>query len=462
MRWSIRYQLLVPLATLLLGVLGISSWTAWASAERARQQMEKQVRDVARTLAAATYPLTGHVLEQMKGLSGAEFVLLTAEGRRTSTLDLSTAALPAAEPLAEDWHALRLGLPTRLGERTYLCSGMRLASPRVDGGQALYILYPESLWRDAQWEAVRPALVLGSLLGFASLALTLGLGRRLNRRIDDLAQRTKQIAQGDFQPVPLTGPADELRELGESINAMAQQLAQLHATMQKTERLRLLGQVSGGLAHQVRNGVTGASLAVQLHARECTSGADVEALHVALRQLALVEANLKRFLDLGREAVPGREACDLLALLDQAVSLYRPQCKHAGIALTWQRPEHAVTLRGDRGRLQHLVLNLLSNAIEAAGPDGSVQVVLEVAAISNPCAILEIRDSGPGPPAELANRLFEPFATGKRDGVGLGLAVARQAAEAHGGTLRWYREAGRTVFRTELPLEVAGEPPAAG
>ncbi len=69
MRWSIRYQLLVPLATLLLGVLGISSWTALASAGRARQQMEKQVRDVARTLAAATFPLTPHVLDQMKGLA---------------------------------------------------------------------------------------------------------------------------------------------------------------------------------------------------------------------------------------------------------------------------------------------------------------------------------------------------------------------------------------------------------
>jgi nitrogen-specific signal transduction histidine kinase len=64
----------------------------------------------------------------------------------------------------------------------------------------------------------------------------------------------------------------------------------------------------------------------------------------------------------------------------------------------------------------------------------------------------EIRDSGPGPSAEIAERLFEPFATGKRDGIGLGLAVARQAAEAHGGHIRWQRETDCTCFQIDLPM----------
>ena len=70
--------------------------------------------------------------------------------------------------------------------------------------------------------------------------------------------------------------------------------------------------------------------------------------------------------------------------------------------------------------------------------------------------VLEVLDSGPGPPADIADRLFEPFITGKPEGVGLGLAVASQVADAHGGTITWSRAAGHTGFRVALP----SRPPA--
>ena len=81
MRWSIRYQLLVPLLVLLVGVVGICSWTAAASADRAWQQIETQVRNVARTFCEFHFPLNENVLDQVRGLSGAEYLLVTADGR---------------------------------------------------------------------------------------------------------------------------------------------------------------------------------------------------------------------------------------------------------------------------------------------------------------------------------------------------------------------------------------------
>src|SRR5262249_12705319 len=160
--------------------------------------------------------------------------------------------------------------------------------------------------------------VLGAFAGVASVVLTFAVGRHLSRRIRELGRRTRLIAAGDFSPMPLPGGADELRELGRSINEMAQRLAQYEETVRLTERLRLHGQGSGGRAHQLRNGVPGAGLAVQLHVRECAGQAD-EALQVALRQLALVEMHLKRFLDLGRGSDLRREPCDLAALLSETV-----------------------------------------------------------------------------------------------------------------------------------------------
>ncbi len=462
MRWSIRFQLLVPLLTLLLGVVGISIWAALASAERARHQLETQLRDIVRTVNQSTFPLTENVLRQMKGFSRADYLLAPDPARPepdaprhpVTTLHAADADLPPPATDGDAWHDLSLDRRVTAGGVAYLCTGVRLRH-RPNDGTILYIFYPESLWRDALWAAVRPPLTLGAFAGAASVVLTFALGRRLRRRIHELVRRTRQIAAGDFSPMPLPGGDDELRDLGRSVNEMAQRLAQYEETVRRTERLRLLGQVSGGLAHQLRNGVTGARLAVQLHARECDGRADAEPLTVALRQLALVEMHLKRFLDLGRSSAMRREPCPLHGLLGETVELLRPQCRHAHIELCW-RPETAgagagPVVLGDAGQLGHLFLNVITNAVEAAGPGGWVEVRAAEKAPGR--AVVEVLDSGPGPSPEVAGRLFEPFVTGKREGVGLGLAVARQVAEAHGGAIRWRRDADRTCFEIELPLE---------
>jgi signal transduction histidine kinase len=473
MRWSLRYQLLLPLLMLLVGVVGMSAWTALASAERAGDLIDERMHRIADTVDKVKISYDQKdILSSMKGLSGAEFLLCgkdrkplkDAKGQAWTTLAVNAAELDEfddtlPEPKKE-WPALSQRPRVKIAGQTYFSHGIPLHRP----DQVLYVFFPESLWRDAVWEAVRPSLVVGVIGGLASLILMVAVAQRLSRRFQELERRTRQIAQGDFSPMSLPRRNDELRDLARSVNEMAGQLAQFQETAKKTERLRLLGQVSGGLAHQLRNGVTGARLAVQLHARSCNGhpsppslslAADAEALDVALRQLALLELHLKRFLDLGKASEIQKQRCDLLKLLDETVTLLQPQCRHADIKLDWHAPTDLTepTLQADRGQLSQMFLNLLTNAIEAAGPGGMVEVVLERTP-NRPTAIrIEVRDSGPGPAPEVAARLFEPFVTGKPEGVGLGLAVARQVAEAHGGSIQWRRENHRTCFAVELPIQ---------
>jgi signal transduction histidine kinase len=397
----------------------------------------------------------------MKGLSGAEFLLCDSHGQpwpddRGEPL-MTLVALPKTLPEPnKEVQDLHLGPKVKVGGETFFCQGIRLGQ---EGTRILYVFYPESLWRDALWGAIWPSLVFGAVGGLASLVLTVLVAQRLGRRIQEMERRTSLIAAGDFSPMPLPKRNDELRDLGRSVNEMAQRLAQFQETVKKSERLRLLGQVSGGLAHQLRNGVTGARLAVQLHVKEGNGQEVDESLAVALRQLALVEMHLKRFLDLGKAAELRREPCNLTSLIEETVTLLKPRCTHAGIDLRWQTPaldKDAAVVLGDRDQLRHLLLNVMTNAIEAAGPGGWVEIRLQIV----DCRLqIDIVDSGPGPTPEVAERLFEPFVTGKPEGVGLGLAVARQVTEAHSGTLTWRRDDEKTCFRIELPV---GAPAKAG
>jgi signal transduction histidine kinase len=444
MRWGLRYQLLVPPVLLLVAVVGITTWTAVAAAKRARQQLEMRILHVVQSVREPLqFDLSPQVLRIMRLLSGAELLQISEDGKFVGTLTNIPDNLP---PPGDDPENLRLDARVRVDGQSYLCSGVRLRPPRED--RSLYVLYPESLWRDALWEAIRPSLLIGGGLGLAAVILAGAVAQSLTRRIQELERRTRQIASGDFSPMPLPPRYDEIRDLAASVNDMAQRLASLQEAMQRSERLRLLGQVSGGLAHQLRNGVQGARLAVQLHQRELAQGtADPATLDVALRQLTLVETNLKRFLDLGSRKPGAVQACSLTALVAEAVALVQPKCRHAGIALRWHPPQRDRIIQGDSGQLQELFLNILSNAVEAAGPGGTVEVLLKE---ERGKAVVEVKDSGAGPPAEIAARLFEPFVTGKSEGIGLGLAVSRQVAEGHDGRITWTRYDGWTCFRIEL------------
>ena len=102
----------------------------------------------------------------------------------------------------------------------------------------------------------------------------------------------------------------------------------------------------------------------------------------------------------------------------------------------------------DQEGLRAAVLNLAMNALEAAGPGGEISLG---AFPENGNAIIEVTDTGPGPPPEVAETLFEPFVTSKPEGVGLGLALAHRMAVEHGGQLAWRRVSERTSFRIALP-----------
>ena len=200
----------------------------------------------------------------------------------------------------------------------------------------------------------------------------------------------------------------------------------MQQTIRQSERTRLLAQFAAGLAHQLRNSLTGARMSVQLHARRYPAAGGRPDLDVALRQLAMTEEQVKGLLSLGRVESRPPTVCDLRRLLADVAVLVQPACQHARVALERPRGDRPLEVLADAAGLRAAVLNLALNAIEAAGPGGTVR--LEAVDGEDEVAI-EVSDTGPGPPPELADSLCEPFVTSKPEGVGLGLALAQRVAE---------------------------------
>jgi signal transduction histidine kinase len=474
MRWPIQLQLLVPMLSVVVLTIAVASGaTAYWRVVQVRHQREEHLQRVAASLTDATFPLGGRVLRQMSGLAGAELVLIDSAGKvEDATLEVRPADVEhlrrlAFGPQRDDGPPRRE--PVALAGRSYLGDRVPLLR-RFPSGRSGYllVLYPEDRWSAAVVQAAYPSLVAGAVMAAVVVLVTTVLARRFVQPIGQLRVRAAAIAEGDFRLAPPRRRDDEIGDLGESINRMAEQLGRYESEVRRSERLRTLGQLGAGMAHTLRNLAAGASMAVALHRRECPAGGDDESLGVADRQLKLIDAYLKRFLTLGQGRPVPHEPVDLAALVEEVLDLVGPACRHAGIDLRPAGPRSAVTVLGDRDSLRQVLVNLLLNAIEAAGRpgrQGRVAVALETKPApsepaasagtlepNRPRAVLTVRDSGPGPAADVAEQLFEPFVTEKPDGTGLGLYVSRQIVEAHGGTIAWDRRDEMTCFAVELPV----------
>ncbi len=460
MRWPIRAQLLLPmLLVVLLTIATASGAVAYWRFKQVRQRELDDLQRVTATLSDASFPLSQRVLKQISGLSGAEFAILDSAGQVLyATLHLSgeelRTARRAAQQTGQQTGTATLGGKAEVGRRSFLVHEVPLVRPLADGRRGtLLVLYPEDRWSAAVREAVVPSLLAAVVMAAVVVGMTALLARRLVAPIKRLGAQAAAIAAGDFRPLPVPARNDEIRDLAASINSMADQLSRYGQQVRDSERARLLGQLGVGMAHQLRNAATGAAMAIQLHTQDCPS-ADKEDLQVAIRQLRLMESYLQRFMSFGRwQPVPHESLC-LAGLVEEVLSLVRPAATHAAVELVFSPGADQLSVWGDAESLRHMLINLVLNGVEAAkSTQNDAQVVVQLQRVSASRVRLLVKDNGPGPSADLAEKLFEPFVTNKEGGVGLGLSVARHIAEAHGGSISFERTDNWTCFAVELPSE---------
>lgn len=468
MRWPLRQQLFLPFTVLLLSTVAmVSALNAYLSARSHRDRVQGQLRNIATTLAPGRFPLTGSVLQQTHGLSGAHFVVATPSGRVVAASDPNMRSVPEGTT-PQSPAEVTLGAAVAVNGTRYLHAAVKLP-PRYTGGpeQRLHILYPEQTWRHAWRQTVYSPLITGGVAVMLAAVIAAMIAAGLSRPIATLRRQVEQIARGKFEALPEPRRNDEIRDLVRAVNRMAHKLAEYESQLRRDERLKALGQLRGGLAHQLRNAVTGCRMALDLHRLRATSDqARSQPLAVAHRQLALIENHLEQFLRFETDDTHTHfAAVDLSAVAADVLQLVRPAAEHAHVGLEFSGDCGPALGRGDHAALQQVLINLSLNAIEAVasqGPDAadpSGAVKLQVRKVADQIHI-QVSDNGPGPSDAVRHTLFDALVTDKPQGAGLGLAASRDIVRQHHGRLHWHREDGWTHFILELPamkLDLADE-----
>jgi signal transduction histidine kinase len=273
-------------------------------------------------------------------------------------------------------------------------------------------------------------VVLGSLVVIAALRLAGHLSRQLSRPIDELVGWTRLIRRR--LPLPLGPPprgAPEFEALRQALRELAAALETAREKELEAERLRAFREVARRVAHEIKNPLTAMRIAVdQLRRSDGAAGGPETAVAVLAAETERLERLAREFAEFGRLPEGPKSEVDLVDLLTELGNTAVPP----EIAVRVRANGAPARLLGYYEPLRRAFANLLRNAAEAMDGRGAIDVAVER---DGSTIVVTIADHGPGIPEELRQRVFEPYFTTKSDGTGLGLALVRQAVEAHGGRI---------------------------
>ena len=225
--------------------------------------------------------------------------------------------------------------------------------------------------------------------------------------------------------------------------------------MQRLDRLASLGLLSAGMAHEIKNGMVAIKTFVDLLAKK---NPDAELTEVVGRELQRINAIVTQMLRFAAPKSAQFTTVKTHEVLDHSLQLLQHQVSGKLISLKRDYGAGPDTVRGDDVQLQQVFMNLLLNALEAMGMNGTLTVGTEIVDGENGARLVKIKiqDTGTGIAPENLARMFEPFFTTKKNGTGLGLAISHRIALEHHGTIEVQSEMNKgSTFSILLP---AGAP----
>lgn len=253
----------------------------------------------------------------------------------------------------------------------------------------------------------------------------------------------------------------EGKQIGASVNLKdLTSIRKLERQIQRSDRLISLGRFAAGIAHELRNPLSSIrGLAQYLAERHKNDPAEAECFQIINTEIVRLNRKLSELVSFARHEPPAQALIDPAEVLKHAIRLIESDLRMAKVRFEAQVPSNLGLIQGNADRLHQAFLNILLNAIDAAGENGWVRMAAES---KDGHFVAEIADSGPGIAPEDYERIFEPFYTTKTSGLGLGLSITHGIVSDHHGTIEIRSSIGKgTSIRLALPT-VEDSTPEAG
>jgi signal transduction histidine kinase len=255
---------------------------------------------------------------------------------------------------------------------------------------------------------------------------------------------------------------DEVKALRRGVRGLIHDADRTHLELEKsrtrllqTEKMATVGRLAAGVAHSIRNPLT--SIKMRLFSLERSldlAPSQKEDLEVISEETRHLDTIIRNFLEYARPSKLRMQRISPSEVIDMDLQLLRHRFKSYGVQIALRRTDPLPEVLADPDQLKEVFVNILINACEAMGEGGTVTIEEEEQwqEPAGPAAVVRISDNGPGIPAELQEKVFEPFFSTKEEGTGLGLSIAARIIEQHGGSLSLTSEAGvGTTFVITLP-----------
>ena len=275
-------------------------------------------------------------------------------------------------------------------------------------------------------------------------------GRAFIQRIFALTRVTRAIAEGRMdERVALSGH-DEIRQLGDAFNSMADRLVELQEEIRKQERQAMFGRIAAGLVHDLSHPIQNIGNSCKLIQKMFEDAEYRETFKRTVeRELVIIKRVLDDLRNIARPIPLERFPVDLNRTVADAAEAMEQHAETAGLTLRTELMPETVFIEGDVFALGRVYRNLILNAIQATAPGGLIVVASEA---HGDRAQVRIYDTGCGIPPERLGQIFEDFVTTKRRGLGLGLAISKKIVEQLGGTISVASEVGKgTTFVLDFP-----------